>query len=175
MSAVPVQDYLAMPEEDFRQMVRADGLSMKIFRSGRPLPISDTLATAHAISRSEFWSHFRAALGMPVTLEGDTVGVMWFLFAAPRPFTQAEIVAVQLFVNQAAIAYNSARRIKELDQMRQAAMALAGQSSPPEVLQTIAEGARLVLGAESIVIWSYDRSRRRFVRNCPKGLADGKV
>ena len=151
------------PPADFRQMVRADGLSMKIFRSGRPLPISDTLATAHAISRSEFWSHFRAALGMPVTLEGDTVGVMWFLFAAPRPFTQAEIVAVQLFVNQAAIAYDSARRIKELDQMRQAAMALAGQSSPPEVLQTIAEGARLVLGAESIVIWSYDRSRRRFV------------
>jgi GAF domain-containing protein/anti-sigma regulatory factor (Ser/Thr protein kinase) len=88
---------------------------------------------------------------------------MWVHYDQPRHISEAESDALQLYVNQAAIAYDSARRIKELEHMRQAADALAGVAGQAEVLEQIVHSARAVLQADSTVLLSYDVVREQFV------------
>lgn len=78
---------------------------------------------------------------------------------------------VQLYVNQAALAYDNARRIKELEYMRCAAEALAGAAGLPEVLEQIVHSARTVLQADSAATWSYDDVRDQFILD--GSIADG--
>ncbi|MFZ0546491.1 MAG: GAF domain-containing protein, partial [Candidatus Promineifilaceae bacterium] len=66
-------------------------------------------------------------------------------------------------VNQASIAYDSARRLEESEHMRQAAEALAGVATLSEVLTQIVLSAREVLRADSTAIWTYDDFRDKFI------------
>ncbi|NJN53754.1 MAG: GAF domain-containing protein [Anaerolineae bacterium] len=68
-------------------------------------------------------------------------------------------------MNQAAIAYENARKMHELEHMRQAAEALAHADGLTAVLNQIVLSACQVLQADSAVIWSYDASRLEFMPN----------
>jgi PAS domain S-box-containing protein len=148
---------------DMEEVVRKDGLSMAVMRTGEPVVIEDTRVQQGRVNPGRFWNTIGAALCLPAALEGERFGVMWFYYEEPRRFAIGEIEAVQLYVNQAALAYDSARRIRELEQMRQAAEALAGSMGIKEVLKRIAKSAREVLEANSTAIWSYDSVRDRFI------------
>ena len=148
---------------DETEVIRPGGLSMAVMDSGRPKIIEQAQAERARLNPSRFWHEVAAALCLPVILEGERVGVMWFHYDKPHQFPQPEVEAMQLYVNQAALAYDSARRIKELEHMRQAAEALAGAADLDEVLERIVNGAREVLQADSAAIWSYDEIRDRFI------------
>ncbi len=148
---------------DINEVIRPNGLSMQVIREGKPKIIGDTTEQRDRINPSVFRRGIAAALGLPVSLEGKRIGVMWVHYDRPRHFSEHEIDSMQLYVNQAAIAYDSARRIKELEHMRQAAEALAGAAGLQEVLEQIVQGAQEVLEADSAVIWSYDAVRARFI------------
>lgn len=75
-----------------------------------------------------------------------------------------EIDALQLYANQAAIAYDSARRMEMLIHMRRTAEALAGATAVDDVLAHIADSARAVLKGHSAALWRYDSTRERFLR-----------
>ena len=97
--------------------------------------------------------------------------MLWIYFQEVHIFSEAETQALQIFANQSAIAYENARRIQELERLRMATDAMAIVAEPKEVLRTIVEGARLVLDADSALIWSYDAIRDMFI---PEELvADG--
>lgn len=108
---------------------------------------------------------------VPLMARGQAIGVL----VADNKFTQSPITpedeeSLLTFANTAAVAidnaqlrYDSARRIKELEHMHQAAEALAGAASLQEVLEEIVQGAREVLEANSAAIWSYDDVRDRFI------------
>jgi PAS domain S-box-containing protein len=147
---------------DVTDVMRGDGLSIKVLRTGMPEIVEDT-NTRDDINPSSFWRSVAAGLCLPVTLEGQRIGVMWFHYDSQRSFSRTEIEAAKLYVNQAALAYDSSRRIKELEHMRQAADALAGADGLQESLEQIVRGAREVLQADSAVIWSYDTLRNRFI------------
>lgn len=144
-------------------VIRPNGLSMKVMRSGTMEVIEETCAQAGRVNPGLLSRQIGAALCLPVSLEGQPIGVMWFNYHQSRHFSKAEIEAAQLYVNQAAIAYDSARRIRELEHMRQAAEALAGAAGRQEVLTQIVRSAREVLQADSAIIWSYDAVRNRYL------------
>jgi|GEM_PF-1483593 len=148
---------------DLQKRVRPNGLSVKIVLTGEPEVIEDTGKQRHRVNASAYERGIRALLGLPVSLKGKRTGVMWIEYDQPRYFSGYEIDSMQLYVNQAAIAYDSVRRIKELDHMRQAAEALAGVAGLQEVLEQITHNAREVLQADSAVIWSYDKARDLFI------------
>ncbi|MCB0193829.1 MAG: GAF domain-containing protein [Anaerolineae bacterium] len=147
---------------DIKSLVRPFGLSMQVLHSGKCEIIEDTEKEKHRINPSLFWNGVRAALCLPFSVEGMRIGVMWLHYAQPRRFSEAVIKALQLYVNQAAIAFDSARRIKQLEYMRRAAEALAGVASLHEVLAQIVHSAQAVLQADSAVILPYDACQNRF-------------
>ncbi|MCB0166099.1 MAG: GAF domain-containing protein, partial [Anaerolineae bacterium] len=156
---------------DIKDVIRPKGLSMKVMQTGHYAVIEDVAKEQHRINPSVFSPNIKAALCFPVAVEGQRIGVMWIHYNQPRRFAKAEVEALQLYVNQAAIAFDSARRIKELEYMRRAAEALAGVASLQDVLKQIVCSAREVLHADSAVILPYDAAQNRFLRE--KAVADG--
>lgn len=157
---------LIISEDDHvnvRSVIRPNGLSMAVVRTGQPEIIEDYQQALGRANPSFFERGIQAAAGLPVSIEGQRMGVMWVYYDAPRELPDAEIEALQLFVNQAAIAYENARKMDELEHMRQAAEALAHADGLTAVLNQIVESACQVLQADSAVIWSYDASRLEFV------------
>lgn len=148
---------------DPEQMIRPTGLSMGVMATGRPEIIEDTFERRAEVNPTVFTRGIGAAVGLPVSVEGKPIGVMWINYRQPRYFPPDEIEALQLYVNQAAIAYDSARRIKELEGLRQAAEALSGVAELPEMLEQIVRSACAVLQADSAAILSYDSVRDRFI------------
>ncbi|MCB0208476.1 MAG: GAF domain-containing protein [Anaerolineae bacterium] len=156
---------------DIKYLVRPFGLSMQVLHSGQCEIIEDTYKEDNRVNPTVYERGIRAALCLPLSLEGKRIGVMWLHYAEPRHFSEAEINALQLYVNQAAIAFDSARRIKQLEYMRRAAEALAGVASLQDVLQQIVHSAQTVLQADSAVILPYDACQNRFVQE--KAVAVG--
>lgn len=166
-TAREIQDLLVAgadePTDVSEVVQKSGGLSMQITDTGVPVIIEDSTRQQPRLNPSPFWRHVRAALGLPLVLEGERLGVMWFLYDHPRHFAHTEIEAAQFYANQAAIAQDSASRMTELEQMRQAAEDMARTVAPREALQTIVVRAVKVLGADSAVVWPYDDATDQFI------------
>ena len=147
---------------DVNSAIRTNGLSMRVMRSGDPQIVEDFEKETERANPSFFQRGIRAAVGLPVSVNRLRIGVMWIYFSKPHRFAPSEVEALQLYVNQAAIAYENARRLKELEHLRQAVEALAGAADLQAVLEQIVLGARQVLQADSAVIYSYDNARLKF-------------
>ncbi|MCB9079919.1 MAG: GAF domain-containing protein [Anaerolineaceae bacterium] len=156
---------------NIKDVIRPNGLSAKVMQSGHYAVIENVVKERHRVNPSLFSNNIRAALCFPVAVEGKRIGVMWIHYNQPRRFAKAEVEALQLYVNQAGIAFDSAQRMKELEYMRRAAEALAGAAELAEVLDQIVHSAREILQAASTAIWSYDPVREKF--NFNNSAADG--
>lgn len=148
---------------DFSEMVRPDGYSTQVKSTGKPVKIEDTSQVIDTINPSRFWQGVKSALCLPLTIEGERQGVVWFYYDKQRSFSDGEIDAIQLYVNHAALAHDTVRRIEELQQMRIAAEAMAQAIEPAEALQEIVKSAALVLKADSVALWSFDDVRDKFI------------
>lgn len=149
--------------DGLRKIIRKNGNTMKVLSTGKPVIVEDVALEPGRVNPTTMQRGIAAEVCLPVLLEGECIGVVWVRYAKPRSFSQSEIDAIQLYVNQAALAYDSARRIKELNNIRKVAEALAGAADLREVLLQIVVGAREVLQAESAAIWSYDDARGQFL------------
>lgn len=166
-------------QPDLGQVVRPGGIAMQVLMSGRPQIIEDSHQYRGNLNPVllEGGDTPTALLCLPLKMQGHTFGVMWIRYEEPRTFTESEVEALKLYVNQAAIAYDNAHRIEELEHMRQAAEALAGATDDPQgVLKQIVRSARTVLQADSAVIWPYDDKSNSFLpddwvgSNIPTGI-----
>lgn len=139
----------------FPDLIRPNGLSMQIINTGTPEIVPDT-SKDERVNPSAPNRGIRAALGLPVNLLGKRIGVMWFHYRQKTDFPKAETEALQLYVNQAATAYDSARRLSELDHVRQAAEALSHMSSAVELLEQVVRSSCGVLNSDWAAIWTID-------------------
>lgn len=163
---------MAGPKEEFDmiQMIRPNGRSMRVMRTGIPEIIGDVAGEASDdLNPNLFERQVKAALCLPLSLQGKRIGVMWIHYIQPQAFTASDIETIQLYVNQAAIAYDNARRINELEHMRGAAEALAGAENLKDVLTQIVRNACYVLQAQSSAVFTFDSARRSFVYQASVG------
>lgn len=146
------------------EAVRPGGIAAEVMATGRPFIVSDKRKMSDRLN--PLWMRDRAvaSLCLPLSLQEKRIGVMWINYERARHFTEFEVNALKLYANQAAIAYDSARRMEELEHMRGAANAMAAAAAPSEVLNQIVRSARDVLQADSAAIWSYDDVRRVFIK-----------
>jgi GAF domain-containing protein len=142
--------------------MREDGLTMETVHTGKVQVIENTERERERINPYSFDYGVRAAICLPLELQGKRIGGVWVCYDEPRGFSEDEIQGLQLYVNQASIAYGRARRIRELRYLHQAAHKLASAAGLEEVLQQIVASARQVLDADSAAIWPYDAVRNQF-------------
>jgi GAF domain-containing protein len=147
---------------DLAESVRPNGISFQVVRSGQPQFIPDTAAMADKVNPAMLEQGVKAAACLPLTLLGKSIGVLWIQFSDRRTFSETEQHALQLYANQSAIAYDNARRMRELEQLKNAADAMASQAEWKDVLQAIARSAKEVLEADYTLIWPYDADRKIF-------------
>jgi len=156
---------------DIADWIRPDGISVQVMRSGSPCIIENVKAGRDIVNPYMLQDGVGAAACVPLNLRGKNIGVMWIQFEAPRRILPADVESLHLYANQAAIAFDNARRMQELEHLRGAAEKLAGVASVQEVMQQIVRSAREVLEADSAVIWSYDPARKTFLPD--ELVADG--
>lgn len=144
--------------------VRSDGISVYVLRLARPYFIPDVSAPNQPISPNPGMQidAVKAAACLPMPLKGKNIGVLWVEFGEVRNFPEGERKALQLFANQSAIAYNNARRMQELERLRDAIEKMAGVAEIRDVLQQMVDSAREVLGADYTLLWPYDQARDVF-------------
>jgi GAF domain-containing protein/CheY-like chemotaxis protein len=143
--------------------IRPTGISAKVVQNGKPVLIEDVRAQSERVNPGMIADGVGAAACFPLRLREKSIGVMWVHYRELHHFSEAEVEALRLYANQAAIAYDNARRMRELEHMRRAAEKLASVAGVQEVLQQIVRSAREVLEAASAVIWSFDAVRQTFL------------
>jgi signal transduction histidine kinase len=155
--------YIAGREEHFNPdvVLRPSGLSMQVFRSGKPLAIGDTATQIGVLNPRTFRPHNRAAICLSMVAQGRSIGVMWLQYAATRSFSASEISSLQYFANQAAITYRSAVMLYDID-----CQLMAGSRSPEtvrEAYELVVEQARVMFSATAATLTPYDVRRARFI------------
>ena len=106
----------------------------------------------------------KSAICVPLKVKGKVIGTLSLdNLTAFDAFKPDDIGLVSTFADQAAIAIDNARRMQELEQMRQAAEAMSRAFEPRQALQQIVQSAAQVLQADSAAIWSYDEVHDVFI------------
>ena len=141
--------------------------ALKAIRTNTPVFIEDTHSSKNTITQEMLDAGIGAAACFPLFFGGRAIGVMWVYYEKSHSFSNIEITALRLYVNQAVIAYNNARRMKELKLLHKTSEQLASVAEIQEVLQQIADSAYEVFQAESVVIWPFDPIQQTFI---PGGL-----
>lgn len=147
------------------QVFLPDGLSKQVMELGEAIAIENTSRTEKPLNASLISKEPQALVCLPLSMQGRDFGVISIGYSSPRVFHETFLKSLQLYVNQAAIAYDSARRMEELEQMRHAVEALADTDSPQETLQKILKRTSTALRADSAAIWIYDDERDIFIPN----------
>jgi PAS domain S-box-containing protein len=143
--------------------IRPEGISVQVLRSGKAVVVEDVNDQLERMNPFILNQGIRAALCLPLSRQGKTIGVMWINYDRPRRFQDFEIQGLQLYANLAAITYNKAREMEESERLHRAAEAMSGASDLKQVLQTIVSEASDMFHADSCSIWSYDYVRDKFL------------
>ena len=136
---------------------------MEVMRSGIAEVIPDIEHQRDRVHPGMHGIGTRAAVCLPLSLPGRRIGVMWLHFREPRRFDQFEIASLQLYANQAAIAFETRRRFERLETMRAAADQLVRAGRKRDVQKQIACAARTVLRADAALLWVYDSGYKTFL------------
>jgi PAS domain S-box-containing protein len=156
-------DY-ARPDNPF-EPVREFGFTQQVFSTGQIVKLRDVDNIEGEIQPSPTFAErgIKAAIGLPLSVEEKIIGVIWFYYDKPRNFFDWEVEALQLYANQAAMAYEHARQIKELKHLGQASYELTGATHVQEALDLIVKTGNEVLKGDSAVFWAYDHQRGQFI------------
>jgi PAS domain S-box-containing protein len=91
------------------RMLKGEGLSGRVWETGRPLAIPDYGRWEGRVRRIDA-ENFRAVLGVPLVSRGTVIGVIGLAFSEPgREFSDGEVRQVSRFAEVASIALDNAR------------------------------------------------------------------
>lgn len=104
----------------------------------------------------------KAAACLPL-IHDKSRGALWLHFNEIHRFSEAEKQALQIYAAQAASAYDAARRMKHLSQIRLATERMAKALTPEQALQEIVNSTATVLQADVVVFWPYSEIQDKFI------------
>ncbi|HKQ93365.1 MAG TPA: GAF domain-containing protein [Blastocatellia bacterium] len=162
-----VRIWLSIPPKDSSDtlIIRPNGISMNVFRTGRAEIINDTCKEAARL-HPQLIKKAGAAVCVPMSLPHKRIGVMWIHYPQPRGIAESEIMALHFYANQAAIAYENAQEVERLERLRKAVEAVADvivSGARQDTLETIAVEARQTIQCDVVVLFEYDQSKRRLM------------
>ena len=157
----------------FHGPVRPGSLSIQVMKTGKYVKVENSRQERERVNPNFHRKGILAAVGLPVSIEGELIGVLWIYYYHPRRFSQAEIATYQFYVNQAAIAYDSTRRINELDTLQRAVRSLTSANSLQEVCHQSLKHAAQLFDANSANLWLYDQQNQKFITGSGFGFPPG--
>jgi len=149
---------------------RGEGLSGKVWESGKPLIVDDY---QHWNGRAAVYEGypFKAVVGVPVRWGEEFLGVVDVLANTAGAFSPADADLLSLFASQAAVAIQNARlfererKQRELAQaLAEAAMAVSSTLNLDRVLDRILEQVDRVIPCDATNIMLVESGRARVVR-----------
>ena len=134
--------------------VRADGYSVQVFREKQAIFVGDVAADRGA-HPDMLPDGVRAAACLPLISNQRTLGVLWIHYRDGRDFSEGEKAAWNLYANQAAIAYENAIKMRDLENIRHASEALSAAETSAGIRQTIVQSARRIFASDSAIMLPY--------------------
>ena len=142
----------------------------------------------YALSAAGSVGKIRTVIGVPLLREGDPMGVMQLARSRNEPFTERQIELIRTFADQAVIAIENARLLKELrERTADLTESLEQQTATSEVLQvisgspgdlepvfsTVLEKAVRICEAKFGTLYLYERGKLRLAaeRDVPPAFA----
>jgi signal transduction histidine kinase/HAMP domain-containing protein len=127
---------------------------------------------------------FRTVLGVPLLRDGEPIGAIVLSRPYVEPFTDKQIDLITVFADQAVIAIENARLVRELkDQsaalaasveelkaLAETGQAVSGTLDLTQVLDLVASRAMVLGQADACGLFRYDRTNRAFVLWRASGL-----
>ena len=167
MSIVPAVDVLVTTRQtslaEDHPVIRPNGCSVKVMRERKIAKFEDTSEHQQVLNRVIFDEAIGAAFCLPLVFNDQSIGVMWIHCRQPRRLSRTEEAALQLYVTQATMAYNSAQQIENLDLLRQASEAIGSAVTWEQVSEAICRHAKAVLYAQVAFVWPYDSANDQFL------------
>lgn len=146
-------------QDNNSDLIRSNGISMQVKQSGRSWWAEDIRQRTDEVNPVLLQDGVRAAACMPFGTPEREMGVMWIHYRHSYHFSKIELEAMRLYATQAAIAYENARQLHELDRLRQTAEKLVGVTHFQDVLRQIVESAHQLCESDSAILWLYDNTR----------------
>lgn len=135
---------------DISEIIREEGKSItrEVVRSGKARYIEDVNGHKSEVNPITIENNVESIGWLPMTISERRIGVLEVQFQKKHKFTEAEQKALQVYANQAAIAYDRARHADEMEALNRAAMSFAQLSDEDTLLQHILTSACEVLMAD---------------------------
>lgn len=162
-SEIELRVNVGQPELVGRRLTRGEGISGQVFLTGKPLRVDDYQGWSGR-SRAMSSQSIQAALGVPLTWQGETIGVLAVTRTqSSRPFAADDERIAQLFASQAAAAIENARllqetqdRVNELYTLNQIGQAIAAQTDLRSLLDVVRQETTRAINARNFYIALYD-------------------
>jgi signal transduction histidine kinase len=162
---------------------RTDGIQDTVFTPGRGLGGS-VLATGEALNSPDYLADARivhepaydavvraesivSVLVVPITLKGETVGLLWVANRQPRPFTDEDVSALSRMAHQAAIAMENARLYAEttlktarLEGLIRVSQTITATLDPSRIVDVIARAMGDLMEGAVVRLWQAPTGRR---------------
>lgn len=159
------------------------GLVGKVAQSGKPMIVNDYhnwVGRDVRFNEPPYNNLFRALAVVPLKWQEEVIGVLAISdIAEHRVFIDNDIKILERFANQAAIAYQNATlfniKVRELEALRQADIALLSTMGQDEMLKTILDELSKFVECDLYVIRFWDEEQRELTLGLTKGAYPGKI
>ncbi|WP_457093326.1 GAF domain-containing protein [Microvirga sp. P5_D2] len=168
--------------------IRADASGTVVGRTvmeRRVLHYDDVMADGrYTWQEAQSLGGFRTVLGVPLLRDGEPIGVIALARNHVEPFTDKQIELVTVFADQAVIAIENARLVRELQEqsaalatsneelkaLAETGQAVSGTLDLTRVLDLVSARAMALGQADACALFRYDRTNRTFILWRASGL-----
>lgn len=159
------------------------GLVGQVVRSGKPMIINDYHnweGRNPLFDEERYKELIRSLVAVPLNWEGEVIGVLAISDVDKhRNFNNNDIKLLERFANQAAIAIQNAtlfnNKVKELESLRHADIALLSTMGLSEMLETILNELSRFVECDVYEIRLWDEEHRELTLELTKGKHPGKI
>jgi signal transduction histidine kinase len=141
----------------------------RVLEGGRPLVLEDLASSGAPGSKAPMPSGSGALLALPLIVGGQKLGAALISYRAPHAFGPEEMALAEQAATTVALAVakmrtldSEARRIRQLESIRQAGLGLSARLDLDAVLDTVLAHALSLVEADDAHIFFYERSRLTF-------------